>query len=275
VRISIDGKKKAEFRKDLLAHRAAFALGDADYARDKLKVSLNTFKKCIADESHQPLVLTRHTFATICAGANLNPTDYGFDFSMPTVGVAFGGYGKADFAFLIGRFALHRRSFLTGRNVNRSALDIAWSERNACLSFVEHVRYDSDKGVQQAFEYSGNIYMHRERMLLSLLGIQDGEVRLTLVHAPDRPSPGRKRPPHKLRGALLTHAYPKGFFQPTFSPVYIEEAAPGPKSSINAICRTLTPGDSDFERIVLELDDIEEHSAVVTSLLARAQPRAK
>jgi hypothetical protein len=259
----------------LLAHRAAFPLGDADYARERLKVSLNTFKKCIAEESKEALVLTRHTFVTICAGANLNPSDYGFDFTVPALGAAFGGYDKADFAFLIGRFALHRRSFLTGRNVNRSALDISWSERNACLSFVEHVRYESDKGVQQFFEYSGNIYMHRERMLLSLLGIQDGEVRLTLVHAPDRPAPGRRRPPHKLRGALLTHAYPKGFFQPTFSPVYIEEAATGPKSSPDAICRTLRPGDLDFERIALELDEIEEHSTVVTSLLVRAQRHAK
>ena len=45
--ITIRGDQRARLRAELQAHRARSTLNDADYARLVLKISLNTFKKCL------------------------------------------------------------------------------------------------------------------------------------------------------------------------------------------------------------------------------------
>ena len=45
--ITLAGRPRERFRADLLAHRETFSLSDAEYADRVLKVSLNTYKKCI------------------------------------------------------------------------------------------------------------------------------------------------------------------------------------------------------------------------------------
>ena len=47
VKIILEGDHYARFRADLLAHRDRFPLNDADYVDQVLKISLNTFKKCV------------------------------------------------------------------------------------------------------------------------------------------------------------------------------------------------------------------------------------
>jgi hypothetical protein len=60
MKIILEGDHYARFRADLLAHRDKFPLNDADYVDQVLKISLNTFKKCVNAAGH--LALTRPTF---------------------------------------------------------------------------------------------------------------------------------------------------------------------------------------------------------------------
>ena len=75
VKIILEGDHYARFRADLLAHRDKFPLNDADYVDQVLKISLNTFKKCVNAAGH--LALTRPTFLHIFVSTGLNPKDYG------------------------------------------------------------------------------------------------------------------------------------------------------------------------------------------------------
>src|SRR5436190_24393471 len=45
--IVLEGVDYARFKTDLREHRAKFALNDVEYAEQVLKISLNTFKKCV------------------------------------------------------------------------------------------------------------------------------------------------------------------------------------------------------------------------------------
>ena len=123
----------------------------------------------------------------------------------------------------------------------------------------------SDRGVAQRTEYSGEIYIHQDRRLMTLLSVDHGEVRSVLVHLPSRPVRGRPRQPFRLRGLQLAHAYPKGVYQPTVSPVLLEEAS--------GVARrpggTLARDDPDHARIAAEMEHTEQNAVVITSLLAR------
>ena len=264
----LTAEARARLRRDLLKQRQATALTDAEFVSTVLKISLNTYKKCVQPEDDAPLRLKRQTFINLFTHAGLSPHAYGLDLQLPENALRFGGYDIDDFAFLAGHYVQYRRSFLTGLSFNRSALEVRPNRQLGCFSFEERISYVSDRGVSQRTDYAGDIYIHQDRRLMTLLSIDHGEVRSVLVHLPSRPMNGRARQPFRLRGLQLTHAFPKGIYQPTVSPVLIEEA-PGPAKPVGG---TLGPDDAEYARIAAQMEHTEENAAVITSLLARAAP---
>jgi len=260
---------RAKLRRDLLAQRQGYSLTDADFVTTVLKISLNTYKKCIQPDADAPLRLKRQTFVSLFSNARLSPESYGLDLALPAYGAQYGGYTEEEFGFLAGRYTKYRRSFLTGVSFNRSELDIRWNEHLSCLSFREQVNYVSDRGVPQQTEYGGDIYIHQDRQLMTLLSIESGEVRTVLIHLPSRPVRGRPRQPFRLRGLQLVHAYPKGVYQPTVSPVLVEEIT-APRKGAKPQGGTVSKDDPDYARIADEMAHTEQHAVVITSLLSRS-----
>lgn len=266
--IKLTGAQRKRFRDDLAAHRAASPLTDADYAQKVLHVSLNTLKKCF--DRGPALSLKRQTYNSIVSNLGLDPARYGTGPARPVAALNnFGGYSKADFGFIAGQYVVHRRSFLTAENITRTVLEITWNEQKACLSFVERIRYVSDGGVSQAYEYAGDIYMHADRMLMNLLSIVDGEVRLMTMQTPSRRTPNTLGP-IRTAGVLLTHGYPKRFYQPVVTAVAVEQLprARSPQQLL-AMSQTLEPGSTEFKKAAADLKVAEEHSLVLTPLMFR------
>ncbi|KAB2851056.1 MAG: hypothetical protein F9K44_02860 [Hyphomicrobiaceae bacterium] len=272
MNIVLSGRHRTSFAEDLAAHRGECHENDADYARLILRISLNTLKKCLEPDPARPLSLKRQTLIAICTSAGLDPARYGLNVKLPSRGREYGAYTKADFGFMAGRYLLHRRSFLTGSNINRSLLEIRWNDREQCLSFQERIRYRSDGGVPQQFEYNGEIFMHRDRVLMSMLSNDAGELRMIMSHTPNRPA-GRARSAFKLHGVMLTHGFPRGYFQPVVSAVQIESVPASATISVDKACRTIAPGDPDFDRLGHDLKHAEEHATIMTPLLQRKLAR--
>jgi hypothetical protein len=261
--ITLSPDRRALFRADLAAHRARQSLTDADYAARVLRVSLNTFKKCISDED-APLSLKRHTFVSIFINTELDPARYGLDVTLPDPGSQYGGYRKADFEFLCGRYHLYRRSFLTAQNITRGVVDFMPNETKECLSFREVLSYVADSGSRDDTIYTGDVYIDRDRAMLSLPAFRDGQVRLTSLIMPQR-SVARVR--MKLRGVLLTFGIPRGFWQPTVSCVMLEGPFDAKRSDPRDLCGTITPDQQGFAAISADLAHTEEHAAVLTPLM--------
>ncbi len=262
----LSGQQKDRFQTDLRAHREAFSLSDADYAERVLRVSLNTYKKCVQSNGTASLSLKRHTLINIFGNAGLNPKDYGLSVTLPCQGSQFGGYLKRDYQLLCGRFFLYRRSFLTGRNITRGVLEIYANDLKECLSFHEFQRYVSDAGIPDEMHYTGDIYMNQERSLLSLPAYSEGQVRLTLLHMPHKPVGKEKL---KMRGALLTFGIPQGYWQPTVSCVYIEGPIDGRHPAPRDLCGTIPTGTREFAALSAELVHAEERATVMTPLMWR------
>ena len=55
----VSPENRERLRRDLLRERHTYALTDAEFAADILKISLNTYKKCIQDGDATPLRLKR------------------------------------------------------------------------------------------------------------------------------------------------------------------------------------------------------------------------
>ena len=268
--LALHGVQRRRFAEDLLQHRNSFPDSDGDYAANVLHISLNTFKKCVDPALFKALSLRRNTFVNIFARSGLNPARYGLNIVLPATVLHHGGYANEEFGFLCGRYFVHRRSFLTGTNINRSVLDISWSDEQTCLVFRESLRYRSDSGVAQRLDYNGEVFMHADRILLGLLSFEAGEVRLMTVHTPSRRSPGQPvLGPIKVHGALLAHGFPRGYFQPVVTPVVIESVPKGTPPDIEKLCRTIKSKDEDYERIIRDLIHAEEHTVIMTPLLAR------
>lgn len=252
------------FRADLANHRARRSMTDADYAVRLLRVSLNTFKKCLLDEP-TPLSMKRQTFVSIFINANLDPKRYGLDITLPNADAQYGGYTKSDVAYLVGRYHLYRRSFLTAQNITRGVIDLVPNETKECLSFQEILSYVSDSGARDDTIYSGDVYIDRDRTMLSLPAFRDGQVRLTSLIMPQRSVAPRTR--LKLRGVLLTYGIPRGFWQPTVSCVLLEGPFDGKRSDPRDLCATLTPEHPAFAATSADLAHTEEHAAVITPLM--------
>jgi len=261
----LQGKHLERFRDDLRAHRARHALGDAEYAAGILKVSLNTYKKCVqAEPGSQALSLKRHTFTSILANAGLDPRQYGLSIAVPGAQSVHGGYDKREYAFICGRYYLYRRSFLTARNITRSVIEIAEAEDRDCLTFHEVHYYVSDSGVRDEQHYHGDLHVDRDRSLIGMPAYFEGQVRLTLVNVPQRPGPREKI---KMRGALLAYGVPNGYWQPTLGCVFIEGPFQAKVSNLREMCTTIAPGAPDFARLSSELSHAEERATINTPLL--------
>lgn len=267
--MSLSGRQRDRFQADLRAHRETFSLNDAEYADQVLKVSLNTYKKCMQATGRGALALRRHTLISIFASTALDPKSYGLAVSVPSQDSPFGGYHKDDFKYLCGRYFLHRRSFLTARHITRGILDIRMSESHECLSFSELQCYTAEVGVREELHYHGDVYINRERSLLSLPAFSEGQVRLTLLQ-PERIGKAKI----KMRGALLTFGNPKGHWQPTVSCVYVDGPVEEKRSDPRDLCKTILDGSEDYATLSAELARVEEHAAIMTPLMwAKLQPR--
>jgi hypothetical protein len=261
--ITLQSNHRDRFRTDLLAHREGFSLSDAHYAEQILRVSLNTFKKCV-EVGRGRLTLKRHTMVSLLANANLEARRYGLSIGVPSRASPYGGYQKADYKFLCGRFFLYRRSFLTARHITRSILEVQLSTAKECLSFHEVHYYVSETGVREENHYSGDVYLNRERSILSLPAYFEGQVRLTLLHMPERPSSTKKI---KMRGALLTFGIPKGYWQPTVSCVFVDGPIEEKARNSRELCKTIAAGSDEHAALSIELARIEEHATIVTPLM--------
>lgn len=258
---SLSGRHLLRFSADLRAHRATFSLNDAEYADQILKISLNTFKKCVQPDSDK-LLLKRHTLLNILANAGLNPRSYGLSITLPSQSSLFGGYHTSDYDHLCGRFFLYRRSFLTARNITCSVLDIRPSESHDCLAFHELHYYVSDSGARDEIHYSGNVHMNQERSILSMPAHFEGQVRLTLVQ-PERLGKSKV----KMRGAVLTFGNPKGYWQPTVSCVYVDGPVERKVADPRNLCRTILEGSEEHAALSAEIARVEEHATIMTPLM--------
>jgi hypothetical protein len=259
--ISLSGRPRDRFKVDLQAHRETFSLNDGEYADQVLKVSLNTYKKCV--QANGPLALKRHTFVNIFANTALDPRNYGLAIGVPSQVSPFGGYQKNDCKFLCGRFFLYRRSFLTARHITRSILDIRPSESHECLSFTELHYYTSEVGAREESRYHGDVYMNQERSILSLPAYSQGQVRLTHLQ-PERLGAKGKI---KMRGAVLAFGNPKGYWQPTVSCVFVDGPIAEKGSHPRDICKTIEDGSEEYAALSGELARIEEHATIITPLM--------
>lgn len=268
--MNLSGRQRERFKADLRAHRETFSLNDAEYADRILRVSLNTYKKCLHTNGKAPLVLKRHTFISIFANAGLEPRNYGLSITLPGQGSQFGGYQKRNYQFLCGRFFLYRRSFLTAHNITRSIIEINVHDVKECLSFHELHYYVSDAGIREEQRYSGDVYLNQERTILSLPAYFEGQVRLTLLHMPQKPIGKEKI---KMRGALLAFGVPKGYWQPTVTCVFIEGPLDSKHPKPRDLCKTIAHGAEEYAALSAELAHAEEHATIMTPLMwYKAQP---
>src|SRR4029453_6797784 len=122
--INLSGHNRDRFVSELRDHREAFSLSDKEYAEQILKVSPNTFRKCLESSGRSALALKRHTFVSIFTGSGLDPKAYGLSIGVPSQTSPHGGYKTSDYRFLCGRFFLYRRTFLSARHITRTLLEI-------------------------------------------------------------------------------------------------------------------------------------------------------
>jgi hypothetical protein len=208
------------------------------------------------------------------ANARLDEARYGTNRVGPAPTARYGGYSKLDYGFLVGRYFIYRRSFLTAENITRSVLDITWNDSKSCLSFVEHHRYIADSGVPQAFDYAGDVYMHPERALLSLFATENGEARLTVLHMPSRRLSQATLGHIRAAGVVLCHGFPKRFYQPVVSAVTLEGCDSVRKTqSLTTLCKTIKPDMPEFGPLAADVKIAEEHAVVMTPLIWRDQKR--
>lgn len=261
--IGLSGRQRDRFKADLRAHREAFSLNDADYADQVLRVSLNTYKKCVQSTGNRPLALKRHTFVSIFANTALDPKNYGLSIGVPSQVSPFGGYQKNEFPFLCGRFFLYRRSFLTARHITRSILEIRPSDSQECLSFNELLYYTAEVGVREEIHYHGDVYLNQERSILSLPAYFQGQVRLMLLQPERVGSKGKI----KMRGALLAFGNPKGHWQPTVSCVFVDGPVVDRGVDPRDLCKNIMDGSEEYAALSAELARVEEHATIITPLM--------
>lgn len=266
MKVSIQPAGRGRLRAELATHRARYDLTDAAYVQDVLKVSLNTYKKCVAPDAGAPLTLSRQTFRNLVRNAGLAPGELGVEIPAGGGDPAIGAYASGDYAFMCQRYVLYRRSFLHARNLNRSVLDIWIDGPRGRLCFRETENYVSDLGLPHEQKHTGDVHVDPDRSLLSLLGNHLGRVRLMLLVIPQHVI-GREG--LRMRGALLTHGRPRGYWQPTVTSLYVEEA-PDPRAPTAELCGTIRPDWSEYQRISDEIGSVESYVTIDTALLWRS-----
>lgn len=277
---SLPALARKQLRVSLLRHRQGFALSEADYVEKVLKVSLNTYKKCVDELDDTDLRLKRRTLISILKAAKIDPASLGLDVLVPSASHEYGGYDPEDFKYLVGTYFTHRRSFLTARNIVRGILTISLDQENRCFAFEEYNNYISDAGLHDETFYNGAIHINRDRNLFSFHATNDGQNRLLMAQNPIRTTTegtGTTGHPRVLiRGVLLTHGVARGVWQPTVSAIAMESLLPSMWKNARSHCRTIAPDDPDFAAIALEIAFAEEHSTVMTPLMwAKLPPPAR
>ncbi len=268
--IEISSGSRTRLRNDVAAHRAGLSVTDRAYAEEVLDVSLNTLKKILNPKDRTPLVLKRKTFVSICRNAGLIPATYGIELKLSSRATPYGSYGRDEYSYLEGTYIIYRRSFLTAEHIVQGGLEIAWNDREHCLTFLEHHSYLTDSGVPYEASYRGHVHIRRGHNILGFVMLQDGEARLTLVNAPDRPpanQPARQR--SKARGAILTFGNPRDFYQPIISAVAMEWVSDKTGGNLGPLCKTLKRGTAEYTRIAGELKHAEDQTVVKTPLMWR------
>jgi len=263
--ISLTGQHRDRFIAELRAHRGTFLISDAEYAEQVLKVSLNTYKKCVRSAGRAPLKLKRHTLISVCTRVGLDPKAFGLSIGIPAKISPFGGYRKDDYGFLTGTFFLYRRSFLTARHITRSILEIYSSDTKECLEFHELHHYVSKSGVRDEQHYGGDVHLNEERSVLSMPAYFGGQVRLTLLLMPEHA--GGKVRPLKMRGAALVFGIPRGYWQPTLSCVFVEGPIDDRRSNLKELCKTILAGTEEYAPLSAELAHAEDHATIMTPLM--------
>jgi hypothetical protein len=266
--VVISGEPRARLRDMMRDHRARSIMTDADYCIDVLRVSLNTFKKCVGEESE--LTLKRHTLNGLLArlGATLPDLER---HQRPAPMVDYGGYTRESHGYLEGRYLHFRRDFGDPQTINRAVLDIAWDQAAGSLRWSELRRFRSPAtGDIVANDFHGHVYMHQERILMGLPCFQNGCVRLTTLHVPARHALSSKLSASDSLGAVLTHGYPKRFFQPVVSPIAIK-AIDQKKWHVapETLCKHLKSGTPDYDLAHEHLRMAEEQSCEMTPLTWR------
>ncbi len=265
--VELLGDDRVRFARDLVQHRDAYPIKDADYAERILSVSLNTYKRCINSEDFPRLAFKRHTFISIFQRAALDPARYGMNITLPSQSDRHGGYGQTDYPHLAGRFIFYRRSFLTGMNIVRGVLDITWSEPKQCYVFIEFLHYLTNSGVPYETTNTGEIHIQKDRNMMFLLACHAGAVRLTMLHVPEKPGTLGPGQTVRTRGALLTYGNPRDFYQPIVSAIVIEKRSDKITGDATKLCATIKPGTAEYTAPSAELRHAEEHAVVMTPML--------
>jgi hypothetical protein len=232
--ILLTGHHRDSFVAALRAYRETFSISDAEFAEEVLKVSLNTYKKCVRSSESAPLTL--------------------------------------DYDFLSGRFFLYRRSLLTARHITRSILEIGPSETKECLQFHELHHYVSESGVRDEQHYRGDIFLNAERTVLSMPAYFGGQVRLTLLLMPEHAS--GKDKPLKTRGAALLFGISRGYWQPAVTCVFVEGPLADRRSKMKDLCKTIYARSDEYGPISAELKHAEEHATIMTPLMWSKLPES-
>ena len=271
--IIVSDAARTQLRQALLRHRQGFELSEAEYVKKVLKIALNTYKKCVEAPNGSELHLKRHTLVGLLKTTKLDPASLGVDLLLPEASDQYGGYDTNDFANIVGLYFVHRRSFLTAKNVVRGVLDIHVDDEKRCLVFEEYNSYVADSGLPDQFTYSGDIYINRERNLFSMVAIRDGQLRLMMTQRPEQPTRSvgdagnSQRGSSRMRGALLTHGFAKNFWQPTVSAVAIESLPRSMWRNAREQCRTIYPDDPEFSGLSLQIAFAEDHATTMTPLM--------
>jgi hypothetical protein len=270
MNITLSSGARTRFRNDVSAHRANTPATDKSYAEDILGVSLNTFKKILNPGDRGRLVLKRNTFVSICRAAELDPDTYDVPIKIAGKNTPFGSYERADYDYLEGTYIIQRRSFLTAENIVRGAVEISWDDRLHCLAFLERHSYTTDSGAPYETTYRGQLHIRRDRNIINMVQLLNGEARLTLVNTPDRPATGPGAKPRiKARGAVLTYGNPRDFYQPIVSAVVLEQVSTKTGGNLNQLCKTLKPGSDEFAQASADLKHAEDQTVVMTPLMWR------
>ncbi len=271
MNIQLSSGARTRLRNDVAAHRAGAGVTDKEYAEDILGISLNTLKKILNTTDRKSLVLKQATFVAICRNASLSPETYDVPLKIGARGTPYGSYTREDYDYLEGTYTIHRRSFLTAENIIRGALEISWDDRQQCLVFLEHHSYSTDSGVPYEASYRGHLHIRRDRNIIGMVQLWNGEARLTLVNTPDRPTdtpPNRAR--IKARGAMLTYGNPRDFYQPIITAIVVEQVSKKTGGgNLNQLCKTLKRGTDEYKQISGELKHAEDQTVVMTPLMWR------
>ena len=144
--IVVSNAARVELRQALLRHRQGYELSEAEYVKKVLKIALNTYKRCIETPNGEDLHLKRPTLVGLLKTTKLDPSALGIELALPTAPDQYGGYDPSEFASIVGLYFVHRRSFLTAKNIVRGVLDIHVDAEKRCLAFEEYNNYVADSG---------------------------------------------------------------------------------------------------------------------------------